>query len=189
MSPPAEQYTLEHDWFDCPVPQNVQIGPRSWLYSTYSFRHFLSTESLALSVGNDTGIYNGTFFDLGPQGAVDIGNFCTIVGAIFATNRTIHLGDYVFVAHEVVIADCAVAMPWDDARRDVDSSPAVGTAGIGKRPTTIGDGTWICARASIIGPVVIGADAIVGAGAVVTSDVPECSIVAGNPAKVIGMVR
>ncbi|MEO0483909.1 MAG: putative colanic acid biosynthesis acetyltransferase [Planctomycetota bacterium] len=54
------------------------------------------------------------------------------------------------------------------------------------RPSiTIGRGVWICAHA-FIGPGVTVADnAIVGARAVVTRDVPEAKIVAGNPAKVV----
>ena len=48
------------------------------------------------------------------------------------------------------------------------------------------DNVFIGANAIILGPVRIGPNAIVAAGAVVTSDVPENSIVGGVPAKVIG---
>lgn len=53
-------------------------------------------------------------------------------------------------------------------------------------PTTIEDGVWIGAKATILGGVTIGRDAIVGAGAVVTSDMPPRAIVAGVPARLIG---
>ncbi len=49
----------------------------------------------------------------------------------------------------------------------------------------VGDGVWICAGAFIGPGVTVGHNAIVGACAVVTRDVPEASIVAGNPAKVV----
>lgn len=49
----------------------------------------------------------------------------------------------------------------------------------------VGDGVSIGTNATIL-PVEIGADAIVGAGAVVTDDVPSGAIVAGNPAEVVG---
>lgn len=45
------------------------------------------------------------------------------------------------------------------------------------------------ANATILPGIVIGADALVGAGAVVTKDVPEGSVVAGNPAKVIKTIK
>ena len=54
------------------------------------------------------------------------------------------------------------------------------------RPTSkIGSGVWICADAFIGPGVTIGDNAIVGACAVVTHDVPPMKIVAGNPAVVI----
>lgn len=51
----------------------------------------------------------------------------------------------------------------------------------------IGDRVWIGYRALILPGVAIGEGAVVGAGAVVTKDVEPFAIVAGNPAKVIGM--
>lgn len=50
----------------------------------------------------------------------------------------------------------------------------------------IGNGCWIGNGARIVGPLVIGDNAIVGAGSLVIRDVPPGSIVAGVPAKVIG---
>lgn len=53
-------------------------------------------------------------------------------------------------------------------------------------PVTIGDRVWIGFRAIVLPGVTIGKGAVVGAGAVVTSDVAPFTIVAGNPARVIG---
>lgn len=55
-------------------------------------------------------------------------------------------------------------------------------------PLEIGDDVWIGARAIILpGCARIGAHSIIGAGAVVTHDVPDYAIVGGNPAKIIRM--
>jgi acetyltransferase-like isoleucine patch superfamily enzyme len=51
---------------------------------------------------------------------------------------------------------------------------------------TIGDDVWIGASATVLGGVAIGTGAIIGAGSVVTRDIPEFSIVVGNPARVVG---
>jgi UDP-2-acetamido-3-amino-2,3-dideoxy-glucuronate N-acetyltransferase len=50
----------------------------------------------------------------------------------------------------------------------------------------VGDGATIGAHATLVAPVTVGRFAFVGAGAVVTRNVPDHAIVAGNPAKVIG---
>lgn len=52
-------------------------------------------------------------------------------------------------------------------------------------PVVIGDDVWIGARAIILPGVHVGKGAIVGAGAVVSKDVPEYAIVAGNPARIV----
>jgi UDP-2-acetamido-3-amino-2,3-dideoxy-glucuronate N-acetyltransferase len=52
--------------------------------------------------------------------------------------------------------------------------------------TTVEDGASIGANAVLVAPVRVGRAALVGAGAVVTRDVPAHAIVAGNPARVVG---
>ena len=54
-----------------------------------------------------------------------------------------------------------------------------------EKPVTIGDDVWIGGRVIILPGVNVGSHSIIGAGAVVTKDVPEYAIVGGNPAKVI----
>ena len=54
----------------------------------------------------------------------------------------------------------------------------------GIKPVCIGDDVWIGGRVTILPGVKVGSHSIIGAGSVVTKDVPEWSIVAGNPAVV-----
>ena len=54
-----------------------------------------------------------------------------------------------------------------------------------EEPVTIEDDVWIGARAIILPGVTIGRGSIIGAGAIVTKDVPPYSIAAGNPARVV----
>lgn len=55
--------------------------------------------------------------------------------------------------------------------------------------TFVKKGASIGANATILCGITIGRNALVGAGSVVTKDVPDNSIVVGNPAKVIGKVK
>jgi acetyltransferase-like isoleucine patch superfamily enzyme len=53
------------------------------------------------------------------------------------------------------------------------------------RPILIGENVWIGARCIIMGGVHIGDDSVIGAGSVVTRDIPSRSVAAGNPARVL----
>lgn len=53
------------------------------------------------------------------------------------------------------------------------------------RPIVVGNDVWIGANVIILPGVSIGAGCVIGAGSVVTKSVPEYSVVAGNPAKII----
>lgn len=53
------------------------------------------------------------------------------------------------------------------------------------KPTVIGDRVWLGANVTVLKGVTIGNDAVVGAGSVVTKDIPERAIAVGVPAKVI----
>src|SRR5581483_7981427 len=171
--------SLPHDWFPRPVPGNVRIGERSWFYSAFGCLHLRSRLAHAVSVGRDSGIYNGTFFDLGPTGEVQIGDYCTIVGAIFCANSRIVIGDYTFIAHDVVLADSAFGIPFEE-RSDRPAASTSGTTTI-----NVGNNCWIGARAVLLAGAVLGEGAIVGAGAVVDCEVPAYTLAAGNPARIV----
>lgn len=168
-----------HDWFDKPLPPNCELGERAWLYSSFAFVH--CQRQASVTIGEDTGLYNGTFFDLGPNAHIRIGRFCTVVGAIFSTRRSVVIGDYVFISHEVVLADHEMAMPPIDDERETGFSRS-------GCDVIIEDDVWIGAGAIIIGGVRIGAGAIIGAAAVVDRDVPPYAIFAGNPGRIVGSI-
>ena len=172
---------LEHDWYPGPLPSNVQVGPRSWCYSAFAFLHYRSRRPCGVRIGHDTGIYNGTFFDLGPDGEVEIGSYCTLVGAIISSNSRISIGDYAMLAHEVVLADLPVMTPPSG---QFDLLPHEPPASI-----VLGNNAWIGARAILLRGAHIGEGAIVGAGAVVASAIPPYTLAAGNPARVVRALR
>lgn len=57
------------------------------------------------------------------------------------------------------------------------------------RPVTIGDNVWIGGSVTILPGVTIGSDTTIGAGSVVTRDIPSGVVAAGNPARVVKHIK
>jgi acetyltransferase-like isoleucine patch superfamily enzyme len=126
---------------------------------------------------------------------------CSIgFGARYARRPTLVIGRGSFIGHNCSLAigkrieigeGCLLST--DVALRDYDGHPtdpadrAAGRPAAAEdvRPIVLGDNVWVGTRALILKGVRIGDNAIVGAGAVVTRDVPPNAVVAGNPARVI----
>ena len=95
----------------------------------------------------------------------------------------VNSGAIIFSAVEVTIGN-DVAIANEAYIMDSDSHGIEGRP-VKEEPVRIGDGTWIGARAIILPGVTIGRRCLVAAGAVVSRDVPDDTLVAGNPARVI----
>jgi len=175
---------LAHDWYPREVPANVTLGERSWLHSSYAFIRHRSERDPSVRIGRDSSAYVGTYFDLGPQGQVEIGRCCLVNGATFSSNDRIVIGDYVLIAHGVVIAGSAFAVPPDASTVVGDDSRVES-----QREVRIGDDAWIGTGAVVLGGSTVGNGAIVGAAAVIHGEVPDYAIAAGNPARIVGWVR
>ncbi|WP_162602413.1 sugar O-acetyltransferase [Nocardioides daejeonensis] len=108
------------------------------------------------------------------------------------------LGDRVFVNYGLTALDCAAITVGDDTligphvqlltpTHPLD--PEVRRSGLeSAHPITIGENVWIGGNATVLPGVTIGDHAVVGAGAVVTRDIPARTVVAGTPARVIRTV-
>lgn len=88
------------------------------------------------------------------------------------------MGDNVVMGPDVVIMSSSHGYERVDLPINRQKHPA-------RRPVVVGSDVWIGTRVIILPGVQIGDQAILGAGAVVTKDVPPRAIVAGNPAQVI----
>lgn len=117
----------------------------------------------------------------GPGSLIDIGSNCELSGtSLTARSTSITLGRGVLIAPNCIIVDSDFHAPWPPERRAID--PGMER----DRPVSIGDFAWIGMNSIILKGVNIGAGAIIGAGSVVTRDVPENSVACGNPARVVG---
>lgn len=128
------------------------------------------------------------FGSVGPDVHIESPFFCDY-------GYNIHLGARVYFNFNVTILDCAPV----NIGQEVKFGPGVQiyTAGHSLNPiaraqgeefalpVSIGNKVWVGGSAIVLPGVTIGQNSVIGAGAVVTKDVPENAIVAGNPARII----
>jgi acetyltransferase-like isoleucine patch superfamily enzyme len=107
-----------------------------------------------------------------------VGDYTFIgTGAEIDVEQSVTIGAHTLIAPNVFITDHT-----HNAAAEVRLDEQGGRSA----PVVIGNDAWIGTRAVVLAGVTIGDGAIVGAGAVVTKDVPPNAIAAGVPAKVIG---
>lgn len=129
-----------------------------------------------------------------------IGEECTVVSPFHCDfGYNIMVGEKLFANVNLVIIDCARVTIGNN----VFIGPNVGiyTAGHPEEvdlrirdyeyahPVTIGNNVWIGGHACILPGVNIGDNAIIGAGSVVTHDIPAGSVAVGNPCRVVRKIR
>ena len=109
-------------------------------------------------------------------GHVSIGDH-TIIGISCVIIGPVNIGNNVMLAQNIVLSGL------NHNYEDVLVPPS--EQGTVQKTITVENDVWIGANAVLTAGITIGEHSIVGAGAVVTRDVPKFSVVAGNPARVI----
>jgi len=120
---------------------------------------------------------------LAPGAEIRIGEDTGISGGAICAQRSVHIGRNCLFGADVVVCDTDFHAIAAEGRRHQRDPARIGCA-----PVVIEDDVFLGAGAIVLKGVRVGTGAIVGAGAVVTRDVPARSIVAGNPARVVGSV-
>ncbi len=149
-----------------------------------------------LTIGDDC-IISGHFIFESMGGEIMIGNHTYIGNSTFISRSSITIGNNVTIAWGCTIYDHdSHSLDYIERRKDIDDELRDIRSGVSfianknwdcvnTKPIHIHDDAWIGMNCIILKGVTIGEGAIVGAGSVVTRDVPPWTLVAGNPAKVI----
>lgn len=125
-------------------------------------------------LGEHSHIRPGARFDYGVNTYIGDGSFFNF-GCVFLDVCPIRIGSTVLVGNNVqFLTPTHPLNPVDRA-----------AYWEGGKPITVEDNVWIGGGAIILGGVTIGKNSVIGAGTVVTKDVPENSLVMGNPGRVI----
>jgi acetyltransferase-like isoleucine patch superfamily enzyme len=177
------------------IGKSVYIEPGAELLNTSS-----------IEIGNGVRILRGVRLDCqGQNSRILLGNqvqFSYGVGVkVSRDNCTIDIGDRTSIGPYVVLhgpgnitigKDCLIAAhtgiyasnhQFDDPNRKIREQ------GLSRKGITIGDDCWLGHKVSVLDGVTIGEGSVIGAGAVVTKDIPPYSIAVGVPARVIGQRR
>lgn len=129
-------------------------------------------------IGAETKI--GAFVEI--QKNARVGNRCKISSHSFICEG-VTIEDNVFIGHGVMFTnDTYPRATTSDGQLQVEPDWKI-------ERTVVGKGASIGSNATILAKTTIGENAIVGAGSVVTRDVPRNAIVAGNPAKILRFMQ
>ena len=155
-----------------PVADSVQLGDNVKIF------HPSLVNLYGCVIGKDSKI--GAFVEI--QKGASIGERCKISSHTFICEG-VEIENEVFIGHGVMFTN-------DLYPRAANPDGSLQTEADWKvEKTLIRRGASIGSNATILPGLTIGASALVGAGAVVTKDVPDFAIVAGVPAKIVGDTR
>lgn len=161
-------------------PGNIRLGKNVYLDSQV----YLNALPGGITIGAGTSLMHGTVFhvfnyrDL-PHAGITVGQNCFFGEYTCIRGQGgVKIGDGVYTGTQVNIA--AVNHVFADPNRFIREQ------GITADGITIEDDVWLGSNATVVDGVTIGRGSIIGAGAVVTKDIPPYSIAVGVPAKVVG---
>ena len=158
----------------------VNIGSKNRFYGKTVFR---TEPNSIVSIGNNCrfnsshrsnliGVYSPCMIStIAKQSELYIGNGCGFSGTVIGAALSIKIGNNVRCGANTMITDS----DWhsDDPRTGKNA------------PVIIEDNVWLGYGVKVLKGVHIGANSVIGAGSIVTHDIPANVIAAGNPCKVI----
>ena len=160
-------------------PQFKQLGNGGAFFKPQYLKLFgshISVDDFPTIIGARDANVQLTSWNIGDwKGELKIGKYCLITpGVRIMAAESIEIGDACMFAHGAYISDA-------DWHGIYDRSEPVGNT----KPIILKDNVWIGDSAIVCKGVTIGENSIIGAGAVVTKNIPANVVAAGNPAKVV----
>lgn len=151
-------------------------GRVGWIIRQFIYRPFFRRAGKGWHIGEFASIQRVQNFQIGHK--VAVGRYCVINAA-----GGVILGDYsgigpfvqiITAGHNFFKKKIVGDVPYGAQPRVMETAPVI-----------LEENAWVGAGAILMPGIRVGSNSVVGAGAVVTKDVPPCSMVAGVPAKVI----
>ena len=198
--PSTETYQQQH---------KKRLSWMPWLYYSLKAKHLVWAKPWqqeiqdrlkqleTVHIGEDCFIAPEAELFAEPGRDIHIGRQCMIAAGCFL-HGPIRLGDEVAINHGCSFDGGRVGITIGHQTRIANNvtiyafnhgmapNAAVYQQAVSSKGIVIGQDVWIGAQAGIVDGVTIGSHAVIGMGALVSKDVPEYAIVAGNPARIIG---
>ena len=180
-------------WLFCKLSRNIDIMgvPKVKAWPSICVRnggHIKIGKNVTINSSNylyHAGMYSIVKLFVDVRGAIiDIGDNTRMHGCCIHAKESVTIGRNCLIAANCQIIDSN----GHDVEIDDELDGRLHTSGIKKR-IEIGDNVWIGLNSIILPGVKIGKGSIIGAGSVVTSDIPDYTVAAGNPAKIIKTIR
>jgi acetyltransferase-like isoleucine patch superfamily enzyme len=153
----------------CCISDDVRLG------KGVKFSKFINL--YGCSIGDNTKI--GAFVEV--QKKAFIGANCKISSHTFICEG-VTIEDNVFVGHGVMFINDSYPRATTNGQLQTEADWSV-------EPTVVKEGASLGSNCTILSNITIGRNAIVGAGSVVTKDVPANAIAAGNPARIVRKIE
>ena len=145
------------------------LGRIAKAFRAHACRHLFQSAGRNINIERGAQFESGWCIQIGDNSGIGIN--CRVPG-------NLKIGRDVMMGPEVLILD-------QDHRFDDLETPMMFQGYNDSEPVVIEDDVWIGARVIVLPGITIGKGAIVGAGAVVTKNIPSYAICGGNPARVI----
>jgi acetyltransferase-like isoleucine patch superfamily enzyme len=188
--PLTQDRRVPHDWFDGRVPDTVDVDDEAYLESAFSFSTCRAQHSHAIRIARGAHVYSSTMFDVGVNGSVSVGVCSMLNGVRLVCDARIEIGAFATISWNVHFMD-GYRVPFEPRARRRRIEVMARNPGwqlqseAPSAPIVLRDNVWIGFDVCVLPGVTIGEGSVVGARSVVSADVPDYTVVAGNPARPI----
>ena len=163
------------------------VGPRPHIWGGFSVN---IAEGGRLEIGEDfhmvssarrsyITLYSRCQFTVGPRATIRLGRHVGLNGTVLSARKSIEIGDDTMIAPNVIIVDTDFHAPWPPHERWTSSTEGLDA------DVRIGRNVWIGMGTIVLKGTRIGDNSIIGAGSVVSGEIPANCIAAGNPARAL----
>ena len=183
----------DHDWYPGGFTDNVKLGEKVYIDTSYGFHSVFSERDVAIDFGDYSTICDRSTFVMGENAQITVGKFTLFNNNYLYCNDRITIGDHVLLAWGVSMTDTWIPDASSlDARRAALASAAkhperlvLTPDHLETAPITIEDNVWVGFECVLMPGVTLGQGAIVGCKTYVDEDVPPYAVVVGNPSRIV----